>query len=644
MIKVSVIVPTYCPGAGLDRVIASLDAQTMPQAELETVFVDDGSPDDTLERLHELARTRPNMRVTSIPNSGWPSRPRNVGLDLAAGEFVVFMDHDDHLYPRALEAAYDYAVAQGADVVSGKEVRSNQWFAYWAAFLRDIGASEPKRPQTLSPWTTHKLFRRSLLLEHGIRFPEGARVLWEDVMVDMEVYGATDRIAVLASEPFYLWVHTPGTNASSAYGHDVDRYSRAVEQLFDRIEGSRADDEFKAFMSSYQYARRILSACAGPRILRLDAEAAGRTLTWAREFADRRVPVATDQRQSAVNRARAALLRAGRWSLLRSLAELDREVRAVARVTNVEWTAGHELVLDVEATWCRGDAGEPLLLRRVGDRLLRVLPDELAGALPDGALDVTDDVARLEAGLTVTSRTDGVGWAVPLSVEAVLRPAADGADGTSGLVTVGFRAHAVLDPGSAAMGRRLAPGSWVLSLRAGLLGHVWHQPLRHPGAPVLGASGGEPAVVGPREPGGRMELHLGLAGCPVMALTRPRARQAAVTRHGLRGRVLRVPVDGVEAVIAAADRPLEVRLRPLGDGADDRPLRLPGALARTADGGALQCALPRLPAGRYRVLVRDPAAGETWSTRLVLVAGRRRVSVSVLPVRGRRRPVWGGRP
>ena len=94
----------YRPGEGLDRVSDSLDAQTLPQDRFETIIVDDGSPDDTYERLQRLAAERPNMRVHRIENSGWPSRPRNVATDMARGEWVLFMDHDDSLFPDALRA------------------------------------------------------------------------------------------------------------------------------------------------------------------------------------------------------------------------------------------------------------------------------------------------------------------------------------------------------------------------------------------------------------------------------------------------------------------------------------------------------------------------------------------------------------
>ena len=77
----SVIVPVFDPGEAIDECIASLLGQTMPAGKLELIFVDDGSTDGTAERLDALAAAHEHVRVTHIPNSGWPGRPRNVGID-----------------------------------------------------------------------------------------------------------------------------------------------------------------------------------------------------------------------------------------------------------------------------------------------------------------------------------------------------------------------------------------------------------------------------------------------------------------------------------------------------------------------------------------------------------------------------------
>src|SRR3954452_25095038 len=97
MPKVSVIVPVFDPGSDIDDLIASLLRQTLPASELELIFVDDGSTDDTPARLDALAAEHAHVHVQHIPNSGWPGKPRNVGLDMAKGEYVFFADNDEYL-------------------------------------------------------------------------------------------------------------------------------------------------------------------------------------------------------------------------------------------------------------------------------------------------------------------------------------------------------------------------------------------------------------------------------------------------------------------------------------------------------------------------------------------------------------------
>src|SRR4051812_31616586 len=102
----------------MDGLGESLLGQTL--ADRELVFVDDGSTDETPARLDALAAAHPQVRVEHIENSGWPGRPRNVGLELATGEFVFFADNDDWLGREALERMYGMAVTHHAGVGGGK--------------------------------------------------------------------------------------------------------------------------------------------------------------------------------------------------------------------------------------------------------------------------------------------------------------------------------------------------------------------------------------------------------------------------------------------------------------------------------------------------------------------------------------------
>src|SRR4051812_35302588 len=114
--KVSAIVPVFDPGSRIDDCIRTLLDQSLPASDYEVIFVDDGSTDGTAQRLDALAAAHANVHVRHIPNSGWPGRPRNVGLDLARGEFVYFVDNDDWVGHEALERLYQRARRDEADV------------------------------------------------------------------------------------------------------------------------------------------------------------------------------------------------------------------------------------------------------------------------------------------------------------------------------------------------------------------------------------------------------------------------------------------------------------------------------------------------------------------------------------------------
>lgn len=93
---VSVVVPCFNQASFLDEAIESVLAQTYPHFEL--IVVDDGSTDNTAE----VAARHPGVRLLRQDNAGL-SAARNAGLRESGGDFVVFLDADDRLKPRALE-------------------------------------------------------------------------------------------------------------------------------------------------------------------------------------------------------------------------------------------------------------------------------------------------------------------------------------------------------------------------------------------------------------------------------------------------------------------------------------------------------------------------------------------------------------
>jgi glycosyltransferase involved in cell wall biosynthesis len=100
---VSVVVPTYNCAGRLVRALESVAAQSWPHRHLELIVVDDGSSDDTADRVRAFAaRTDIATRYVFQQNAG-PAAARNHGLRLARGTAVAFLDADDRWCPEKLE-------------------------------------------------------------------------------------------------------------------------------------------------------------------------------------------------------------------------------------------------------------------------------------------------------------------------------------------------------------------------------------------------------------------------------------------------------------------------------------------------------------------------------------------------------------
>jgi len=110
---VSVVVPTFNRAKEVGRCLDSLVAQTFK--DFEVLVCDDGSVDGTGDVVRRYS-DRLNLTYKWSENFGGPARPRNIGVALARGEFIAFLDSDDWWLPQKLEKSMEY-FERGADLV-----------------------------------------------------------------------------------------------------------------------------------------------------------------------------------------------------------------------------------------------------------------------------------------------------------------------------------------------------------------------------------------------------------------------------------------------------------------------------------------------------------------------------------------------
>lgn len=132
-VRVSVICPTFNRSRAILHTIDSVRAQTVSDWEL--IVVSDGSTDDTDEWVRTAARDDGRIRLHRTVRHGHPAEPRNVGLALARGEVIAYLDHDDQWRPDHLATVLS-AVEDGASMVAtGYERRDRDGTC--------VGVSEP---------------------------------------------------------------------------------------------------------------------------------------------------------------------------------------------------------------------------------------------------------------------------------------------------------------------------------------------------------------------------------------------------------------------------------------------------------------------------------------------------------------------
>lgn len=222
----SVIIPVYNAEKTLRRCVESVVLGT--ERNLEVILVEDCGKDNSWGVCQELEREFPNVTAVRNKHNSGVSATRNRGLELAQGEYILFVDSDDWVssryamqllwivqnYPNALcicgHHFIDYAHDEKRDYLwsdKGGEsivVCRENYFTLMDKFLL----------QQL--W--NKIFRRDVILQAGIRFDE-AQSMGEDFQFVLDyMEGAQIQQCVVCNEPLYYYIRWNDNSLMSSFG------------------------------------------------------------------------------------------------------------------------------------------------------------------------------------------------------------------------------------------------------------------------------------------------------------------------------------------------------------------------------------------------------------------------------------------
>lgn len=114
--KLSIIIPIFNVEKYLDECISSLFAQGLDKADFEIILIDDGSTDLSLDIANKWANKYENIKVYHQENQG-QAVARNLGIDKAKGDYLMFVDSDDFLYENTILEPLKYITCHDCDCI-----------------------------------------------------------------------------------------------------------------------------------------------------------------------------------------------------------------------------------------------------------------------------------------------------------------------------------------------------------------------------------------------------------------------------------------------------------------------------------------------------------------------------------------------
>ncbi|MBQ6511124.1 glycosyltransferase [Methanobrevibacter sp.] len=222
--KISIIIPVYNVENYLRNTLNSVISQSIGVENLEVILIDDKSSDGSADIIKEYVNRYSNFKgIYFDKGSGFPGKPRNVGLKYATAEYIMYLDSDDWLEENACEVLYDEIIKEDADIVCGaftkisddgtRQINHANWVATltspdeesrWQKTRDMVDDSNfklvvtdlDKNPTilgTANVWA--KIFKRDFIINNGLVFPED--IVAQDSVFLLESFFCAEKIVFI---------------------------------------------------------------------------------------------------------------------------------------------------------------------------------------------------------------------------------------------------------------------------------------------------------------------------------------------------------------------------------------------------------------------------------------------------------------
>lgn len=254
---ITVIVPCYKVEKTVYSCLRSIEQQTYGYDNLEVILIDDASPDNVPGMLDAFKEKHPdNTIVVHLRENGGLSHARNVGMDIATGKYIMFVDSDDAVDATIVEKLHDKAVEYNCELVQCAytycdDMRNLE--VVKGNGSRFVDLTDPSKRKSLIISTNKcpawgKLYLREALEKNNIRFPEGK--YYEDNPVILMCYLVFNSLYIIDETLYFYYINEEGITRSTYDPKKVRDFTNSLNWFLDEL---KKRDDYQILWDTYRY-------------------------------------------------------------------------------------------------------------------------------------------------------------------------------------------------------------------------------------------------------------------------------------------------------------------------------------------------------------------------------------------------------
>lgn len=252
---ISVIIPIYKTEKFIKRCLYSLFEQTLKNVEY--ILINDCTPDKSIVIAKKIIKSYPDRDIILLENeiNIGLAGVRNIGIKIAKGKYIIFIDSDDYVELTMLEDMYNKAEVKNADIVI------TDYYLNYPQKQIYIKQSAPSTGVECSKWilsgnlhssNSNKLIKKELYLNNNISFIEGVN-MWEDM-------STIPRICYFAKTVAYLpkaYLHYVQYNKNSYTTNLTLKSLSDIQIVIEILQSFFCSEEYKKSLSFLKLKAKI---------------------------------------------------------------------------------------------------------------------------------------------------------------------------------------------------------------------------------------------------------------------------------------------------------------------------------------------------------------------------------------------------